>query len=328
MSAPARTSASPSPTSTTSPSWPSETILTRWPGAIADTLQDLRPRLGARLRRRRGLRHLRLPRVELRGRVGRGPDAGLRLQRREQLGHLVPRRLELVRERRAQAGRRLALGAPRGLLGGAGPHLGVARALRGLLGLAPLGREPRPLVVERAERLAERAALPGEGGAGPLHDARRQPDPRRHLDGRRAARGAEVELVGGAELLGVEADPGVGVARVGEGEGLQLVEVGGDEHRRAALDERLEHRGAERRALARVGVGGDLVDQHQRARHRARQHVAHGAEVGGEGGEVAGEVAPLVHRRLHLQVEGQARAARPPRPAARRGASARRGRPR
>ena len=173
-----------------------------------------------------------------------------------------------------------------------------------------LGREPRALGVEGAKRLAQGAAVAAQRLARPRHDGGGEADPPGDLERRRAARRAEVELVRRLEALGVEAHAGVGVARVAEGDRLQLVEVGRDEHRRAARDERLEDGGGERRPLARVGVRRDLVHEDERPRHGAVEHVLHRGEVGGEGGEVLREVAALVHRGLHLEEEGQPRARR------------------
>src|SRR6266545_4225807 len=150
--------------------------------------------LGPRLRGARRAGHGRAPGLELSLRLGRRLHRRLRLQPGEQLRDLRARRVEVVRERRAHPRRGLALRPARPLVRG--------------LGRTALGGKPRALLVERAERLAERAALPTERRARPLDDGGWQPHARGDLDRRRAPRRPEVELVRRLEPLRVEADAG------------------------------------------------------------------------------------------------------------------------
>src|SRR6266540_1185330 len=122
----------------------------------------LRAGLRLRLRAPRGVRDGGAPRVERPLRVGCSLHGGLRLERGEEVRHLGASGLDLLRERLAHARRRLPLRAARRLLRRPGPLLGAAGALVRFLRRAPLRLEPRPLVLERAKRLAQRAAVAAE----------------------------------------------------------------------------------------------------------------------------------------------------------------------
>ncbi len=227
-------------------------------------------------------------------------------QRADLLGGLLEHRLELLL---------VALGLLLALLLEPLPLLlepgarGLGLAGRGLGALELLG-EAAAILLRGGERLGERATgrereLPGAGA-----DLLVEPHPRRDLDRRRRAGGADLQLVGGEHAPRVEPDARVDEARVEVGERLELLEVGGDEHHRAARDQLLEHRDRERGALAGVGVRGDLVDQRERARAGGAGDLAQLDDVGAEGREPLREILRVADRRVDRPVERQPRAGR------------------
>src|SRR6266849_4636462 len=157
----------------------------------------------------------------------------------------------------------------------------------------------------------------GQGGGAAAEElaragahVRRNSDAGRDLDGRAAADFADLQPVRGCQAAQVEAHAGGREARVREAQRLQLFQVRGDEHLRARPDQLLQSRDRDRGAFPRVRVGGDLVDQHQRARSRRLQDVLERGEVGRERGEVAREVSLVAYRRVHRPVERHRRSVR------------------
>src|SRR5258708_4954759 len=136
---------------------------------------------------------------------------------------------------------------------------------------------PRPTCFTPAVRAALLALLDGRReGRGAAPEALLRPradvggnaDAPRDLDGRRRAHFAHAQRGGGRELLDVEADARRGEARVRQSERFQFLEVRGDQDLRARRHQLLQRGDGDGRAFARVGVRGDLVDQHEPARPR------------------------------------------------------------
>ena len=202
------------------------------------------------------------------GRLGRGA-----------LGLLVAGRL-LAQRCRLGA---LALGL------GAQPH-------RGLLGARGLAQQPLGL-----------DALGREALARPLDDARVEPEPAGDLERVRRAGPAERERVGGRERLGVEADGAVERAGRRARPLLDLGVVRRRDRQRRALRELVEQGPRERRALDRVGAGGDLVEQHERARRRRLEHVHEVAEVPRERRERGRDRLLVADVGEHVGEDGHAR---------------------
>ncbi len=307
LSAPARIKASPPSTSSTSPSCPSETIRTRTPGRTSPPAS-----CWAEVSARAWLARAAWSTVACHSSSWRRASAAWRSDgaacSEARSAATWPRAASIsaassapIRAAASRCARRPASSAARARSSAAAALAAASSAVRRCRWSAARSAS------RAAQRLAQRPALAGPGGAGPLDHGGRKADPGGDLDGRGAARGAQVDLVGGEEPLGVEADPGVRVALVHQGQRLELVEVGGDEHGGALLHQALQDGGGQGRTFSRVGVGGDLVHQHQRAGDGAGEHVLHRGEVRGEGGEVLGQVAALVHGGVHLQVERQPR---------------------
>jgi hypothetical protein len=118
-----------------------------------------------------------------------------------------------------------------------------------------------------------------------------------------------VQLERRLELLEIEADRRVGVARIGGGHGLEPLVVRGHHRGDAARGQRLEHRLRQRRALLGIGADRDLVDQHQHAGAAVGEQLAQPRDVAGERRQVGLEALGVADVRAHRGEPADRRAA-------------------
>ncbi len=172
----------------------------------------------------------------------------------------------------------------------------AAQPHRGLLGARGLAQQPLGLDALRREAVAR---TPDDG--------RVEPEPARDLERVGRAGPAERERVGGRERLGVEADGAVERAGRRARPLLDLGVVRRRDRQRRALRELVEQGSRERRALDRIGAGGDLVEQHERPRRRRLEHVDEVAEMARERRERGGDRLLVADVREHVGEDGHAR---------------------
>src|SRR5947207_7491224 len=182
------------------------------------------------------------------------------------------------------------------------PTLSLARAqLTGeRLGVGARRREPAPLFLGlRTPRLEPQARFlqPGHGARQVTALSRQQP-----LRGLERARGQAVATRDRQRQAlpdGVIREPEARCAgdrvdvegrdvepRTGEGEGLHLREVRGEDDARAALEEVVQHADGERRALDRIRARARLVEQDERSGPRRPGDGGEILRVGREGREI------------------------------------------
>ena len=116
----------------------------------------------------------------------------------------------------------------------------------------------------------------------------------------------ERERVGGRERLRVEADGAVERARRRARPLLDLGVVRRRDRERRALRQLVEQGARQRGALDRVGAGGDLVEQHERARRGRLEHVHEVAQVPRERRERGRDRLLVADVGEHVGEDGQA----------------------
>ena len=79
-----------------------------------------------------------------------------------------------------------------------------------------------------------------------------------------------------------------------------------DDDARAPAGKVFEHSQRQRRAFARIGVGGHLIDQHERSLADDLADVREGAQMGAKGRQIAINVLIVAHGALHAREQGQA----------------------
>ena len=102
------------------------------------------------------------------------------------------------------------------------------------------------------------------------------------------------------EPLGVERDRRVLEPRLHLGEDLEGLEVRRDDDARPSVEQRLEERGAERRALDRIGARAELVEEDERPGPGDVEDLPHLADERRERREVLGQALLVADHRQHL----------------------------
>ncbi|HEY8492434.1 MAG TPA: hypothetical protein VIN04_01000 [Myxococcota bacterium] len=151
--------------------------------------------------------------------------------------------------------------------------------------LAALGLERHAARVELRQRALEPAVRAREQLVGALQHVASQAHACGHRGGRRGARHAGAQPVGGRQRRRIELEARVLEARVDLRHLLEQAVVGGGDHARVGVGERLEHGLGQRGALAGIGAVADLVQHDEVVRARVVHDVSQVREVRREGGQ-------------------------------------------
>jgi hypothetical protein len=169
----------------------------------------------------------------------------------------------------------------------------------GALRRAPLGFQGEPLAgrLELGEQAPEVAVLVAQERLGACDPLCRQVHPPGQSERLAAAGRTGQEAKSRPPGRGLELHRRAGRPGELERRRREAGQVGRDERQPAALDQRLEQRHRERRALLRVGAGTELVEQRQAVGTRRPIGLGQARQAPGEGGAVGQQILLVAHRR-------------------------------